>query len=133
MFCGQDVRRPEQGRRKEIEMNATLTTLDARAVEADRFVWHADPPAPFRGIDESELERLKNRLLRSILESNTTPSQIPALRRAANEAAAIAWLEPHPLLVFPVLFEEKALAARKRNHRQGLIHSRSQLWMEAAA
>ena len=133
MFCGQDVRRPEQGRRKEIEMNETLTTLDARTAEADRFVWHADPPAPFRGIDETELERLKNRLLRSMLDANTTTALIPALRRAANEAAAVAWLESHPLLVFPALFEEKALAARKRNHRQGLIHSRSQLWMEEAA
>lgn len=113
-------------------MNATLTGPPGRSETSDRFTWHADPPAPFRGIDETELERLKNRLLRSFLATLATPEQIPLFRRAANEAAALAWLEPHPLLVFPTLFEEKLAAARKRSHRQGLVRSRSLAWMEAA-
>ena len=38
-----------------------------------------------------------------------------------------------PLLVFPSLFEEKVGAARKRHFRQGLVRSRTQELMEAAA
>lgn len=114
-------------------MNALSRGLAGRPDYTDRFVWHADPPAPFRGTDENELERLKGRLLRATLENVASPSLIPFIRRAANEAAALAWLEPHPLLVFPTLFEEKTSAARKQHHKQNLIRSRSQVLVEVAA
>lgn len=98
-----------------------------------RFAVVPDPVAPFPWTVETELERLKNRLLREVLAASATPSLVPTLRRAANEAAALAWLEPHPLLVFPVLFEEKTKAARQHNHRQGVIRSRTaELLAEAA-
>lgn len=114
-------------------MNARQTRPEGRREDPERFIWHDDPPAPFRRTDEGDLERLKNRLLRPLLAAATQTDLILQLRRAANEAAALAWLEPHPLLVFPVLFEEKAAGARRRHHRQGLVRSRSQLWMEAVA
>lgn len=75
--------------------------------------------------EELELERLKTRLLRQALEKNESPMLVTRLRRAANEAAGIAWLEPHPLLVFPTLFEEKALHARRSAFRQETIRARS--------
>lgn len=76
------------------------------------------PTAPFTETDPPELEQLKARLLRLALASNQTPGLAAALRRAANEAAALAWLEPHPLLVFPTLFEEYARSARLRVQRE---------------
>jgi hypothetical protein len=114
-------------------MNAILRGPAGRSDWTDRFAWHAEPPAPFRGTDENELERLKSRLLRATLENVASPSLIPFIRRAANEAAALAWLEPHPLLVFPALFEEKTAAARKQHHKQNLIRSRSQVLVEVTA
>lgn len=47
------------------------------------------------------------------------------LRRAANEAAALAWLEPHPLLVFPTLFAEFADRARSRARLQAQVRDTS--------
>jgi hypothetical protein len=131
-FCGPDAAAGIEARPEQEPMNATLTEPAGRPEISDRFNWNADPPAPFRGTDETELERLKNRLLRIFLGAVAAPELIPLFRRAANEAAALAWLEPHPLLVFPTLFEEKLAAARKRNHRQGLVRSRSLAWMEVA-
>ena len=67
---------------------------------------------------ENELERLKNRLLREALLADVPPAQLVTLRRAANEAASIAWLEPHPLLAFPELFREIAAAVGRSHKRQ---------------
>ena len=47
------------------------------------------------------------------------------VRRAANEAAALAWDTRFPLLVFPGLFEEKAANAVRQVQRQLNIRSRS--------
>jgi len=46
------------------------------------------------------------------------------LRRAANEAAALAWVTTFPLLVFPVLFEEKTALAVRQAARQARIYGR---------
>jgi len=43
------------------------------------------------------------------------------VRRAANEAAALAWLTKYPLLVFPSLFEEKAEFALVRMEQQDRV------------
>jgi hypothetical protein len=47
------------------------------------------------------------------------------LRRAANDAAALAWTTNVPLLVFPALFEEKAQLAFRQAARQECIRERS--------
>jgi hypothetical protein len=91
------------------------------------------PAAPFRAALTSELEQLKNRLLRQALQGNADVGQNLLLRRAANEAAALVWLTPYPLLLLPELLEEKARAARLQNGRQRQIRRRSQtLALEAA-
>jgi hypothetical protein len=79
----------------------------------------------FRGAAETELDQLKNRLLARELERTTSLEQNVGLRRAANDAAALAWLTPYPLLLLPTLFEEKVRAARLKAGRQALIRERS--------
>jgi hypothetical protein len=82
------------------------------------------PAAPFRVVQETALERLKNRLLREVLYGSG-PAANGYLRRAANEAAALAWVTAYPLLVFPALFEEKAEAALLQVERQKSVRRRS--------
>ena len=56
-----------------------------------------------------------------------------ALRRAANDAAALAWVTAYPLLVFPALLEEKVRAALRQYGRQAGIRRRSaNLLLQAA-
>jgi hypothetical protein len=90
-----------------------------------RFEVRPAPPAPFRATEETELERLKNRLLVNVLNDLDVPAFNPVLRRAANEAAAIAWVTPYPLLTFPGLFEEKIEAALVYVERQESVRERS--------
>ena len=90
-----------------------------------RFELRPGPPAPFRATQETEFEQLKNRLLAQELNQATAPGVTPPLRRAANEAAAIAWATVFPLLVFPVLFEEKAAAALQQLEKQARIYKNS--------
>jgi hypothetical protein len=77
--------------------------------------------APFRAVHEDEFERLKSRLLSEKLFANSNPALNAPVRRAANEAAALAWVSFYPLLVFPVLFEEKVRAAVRQAGRQTRI------------
>jgi hypothetical protein len=90
-----------------------------------RFELRPASPAPFRAVQESAFERLKDRLLAQRLGELFEPEFNSDLRRAANEAAALAWVTPYPLLVFPALFEEKAQAALTQAERQGVIRQRS--------
>lgn len=90
-----------------------------------------EPAAPFTRTEENDLERLKNRVLQTALAGVTSPVLAAPIRRAANEAAALAWLEAHPLLVFPALFEEKLRDARRRAHRQQMIRARSETLLAA--
>ena len=91
------------------------------------------PAVPFRGTQESELERLKDRLLREWLQTTADEQLYAPLRRAANEAAALAWFTPFPLLFFPGLLEEKARAALRQGARQRYIRDLSESLMEEAA
>jgi hypothetical protein len=90
-----------------------------------RFEIGPIPPVPFRGALETELDGLKARLLREELERADEPALNPALRRSANDAASLAWFTPFPLLVFPLLLEEKAEAARRQEARQRQIRRQS--------
>jgi hypothetical protein len=83
-----------------------------------RFNLNPAPPLPFRVRQEDELERLKGRLVSERLETIWEPESNSQVRRAANEAAALAWATPFPLLVFPVLFDEKATAMLAQTERQ---------------
>jgi hypothetical protein len=91
------------------------------------------PAAPFRGTQETELDRLKARLLCELLKSTADAELYSPLRRAANDAAAVAWTTCFPLLVFPTLLEEKAREARQHHNRQRTVLARSRRLMGAAA
>jgi hypothetical protein len=87
---------------------------------------------PFRGTQETELDRLKTRLLQEWLRQTPDEQLYAPLRRAANEAAALAWFTPFPLLFFPGLLEEKARAALRQGARQRYVRDLSESLMEEA-
>ena len=89
------------------------------------MVLNPAPAAPFRAVLEHNYERLNAKLLRERLADEETAALGMELRRAANEAAALAWATAFPLLFFPALFEEKVVAAGQRAARQAEIRSRT--------
>ena len=101
------------------------TKVTARFAPEMRFTLPAVAPAPFRANLESDFERLKNRLLAEALDEAEQPELNAPLRRAANDAAALAWVTFYPLLVFPALFEEKSRAAVRQTARQARIYANS--------
>jgi len=69
---------------------------------------------------EMELARLKDKLLDERLTEYDEPRLARLARLAATEAEALSWLTPFPLLVLPVLLEEKLDAVQRyaRGQRQ---------------
>jgi len=106
--------------------------LKLRYEPGNRFEVRPAPAAPFRGTQETALERLKARLLERLLDSAEAPLYGP-FRRAANDAAALAWTTSYPLLVFPELLAEKAREARARDEHQRTVLARSRGMMDVAA
>lgn len=114
-------------------MNTTVRKVTPVFGPDTRFEVTPAPAAPFRAVQDTELERLKQRLLRQLLDATVEADLYTPLRRAANDAAALAWSTAWPLLVFPALLEEKAEAARQHAQRQRLIRRRSLKIMAEAA
>jgi hypothetical protein len=106
-------------------MNTYKNRVATRFAPETRFELRPAPPAPFRASLENDFEQLKNRLLEEHLAANERPELNAPLRRAANEAAALAWVTRYPLLVFPALFEEKTTAAVRQVERQARIYANS--------
>ena len=107
------------------KMNADYQRVRTEFAPEVRFEVTPVPPAPFRARQDGELERLKNQLLQERLEGICESRLRSSLRRAANDAAALAWVTRYPLLVFPVLFDEKARAAWQRAERQNQVRKRT--------
>lgn len=103
----------------------TRLKLAARFGPDTRFEVKPAPAVPFRATFPTELERLKNELLWEQLEDAVGADLQARLRHAANDAVALAWTTPVPLLVFPALFEEKAHLAVRQALRQESIRERS--------
>jgi hypothetical protein len=110
---------------KKGNMKRNTNRVPTRFGPETRFEIKPAPPAPFRATQETRFERLKEELLLARLATLPAPELNPYLRRAANEAAALAWVTPYPLLFFPALFEEKADDALVRVGRQQDISQRS--------
>jgi len=113
-------------------MNANEHSLPARFEAETRFEV-AVPAVPSRGEMERELESLKDRLLEKMLVDAPENTPHEPLRQALAEAATLAWMTSHPLLVLPVLAEEKVEAARLKAGRQARIREKSALFAELAA
>jgi hypothetical protein len=110
---------------KGTNMNANYRRVPTQFGPETGFEVRPSPPAPFRARQEAELERLKAQLLAERLETPWNPQLDTQLQRAANEAAALAWVTRYPLLVFPALFEEQADADLLRAERQEQVRQRS--------
>ncbi len=108
-----------------MNMNETYRRVPTEFGPDTGFEVKPNPATPFRAREEAEFERLKARLLAQRLEARGEQKLDGHLRRAANEAAALAWVTRYPLLVFPALFEEKANAALLQARRQEQIRKRS--------
>ncbi len=106
-------------------MNTKLNKVPTRFAPETRYAVVPVPAIPFRGTQVTELERLKNRLLRELLATAPSTRLFAPLRRASNEAAALAWATPFPLLVLPELLREKAEAATLYARKQAALLKRS--------
>ena len=106
-------------------MNTEKNRVNAEFAPEIRFAVRTTNTAPFRAALENDFERLKHRLLARQLETLERPELNTTIRRAANEAAALAWVTFYPLLVFPALFEEKTAAAVRQAERQARIYAHS--------
>jgi hypothetical protein len=116
---------PCEWRHQKDKMNKRYKRVPTEFGPETRFELKPAPPAPFRAVQEDQFERLKARLVGKRLETLWEPEFSAQVRRAANEAAALAWVTRYPLLVFPVLFDEKADAAILVASRQQQIRQRS--------
>jgi hypothetical protein len=106
-------------------MNKNYKELPTWFAPDTRFEVKPVPPAPFRAAQEIKFEQLRDQLLLERLDQAPDPQSNSHLRRAANEAAALAWVTRYPLLVFPALFEEKAATALVHADRQHEVSQRS--------
>ena len=111
-------------------MNAKCQRVPTQFAPETRF---EVPTVPFRASQETELERLKNRLLQELLRDTPDAELNAPLRRAANDAASLVWATPYPLLLLPALLDEKARAARLQTTHQAHILARSQVLLAGAA
>jgi hypothetical protein len=124
--------KPREGSGHQKE-NMNRYQIETRFEPETRFEYNSLPPATFRAAHEDELERLKDNLLRQALQYASDGAYFAPLRRAANEAAALAWATPFPLLFLPAIFEELAATARTHTRHQGEIMKRSRKWLQSAA
>jgi len=112
-------------------MNTKYRRVPTEFGPETRFEVKPIPTGPFRARQEAELERLKVKLLVKRLDGCWGSQIASRLRRAANEAAALAWVTRYPLLVFPALFEEMAETALLRAKRQEQVRQRSRVLLAA--
>lgn len=119
---------PERKNSIPDNMNATCDLLTTTFTPG--IAWEARSPCAIsRAVEDNELEKLKARLLRPILNDVASIGADELICRAANEAAALAWETRFPLLVFPTLFEEKAHEALVQMQRQLSVRRRSRQFM----
>lgn len=101
-------------------------SLPARRRHSNVSRCRVSPEAPARVTQaNAELESLKQKLLQDVLAMSPVTAH-RAIRRAAEEAASLAWLTPYPLLILPELLKEKAHLARQQAAKQQSVFERSQ-------
>jgi len=108
-------------------MTKQIRKVTTRTGFEDRFEGLIAATTPFRALQQDRFELLRDELESRRLEELYEASQAGLVRRAANEAAAVAWTTPYPLLVFPALFEEKWELALMQQERQDQVWQRSRV------
>ena len=111
-------------------MNRQAKPVPIYFAAEDRFTVEPVRTVPFRAVESNGLERLKTKSLRQLLRETSDPELNAALRRAANDAASLAWATDYPLLFFPALLDEFAHTARRQTCRQRRIRRRSRFLAE---
>ncbi len=89
------------------------------------FNAHALPLDLSLRVQQAEFQRLRMQLLLQRQAQMASRALDARLLSAATEAAALAWVTSYPLLVFPLLFDEKADQALAHARRQEEIRQRS--------
>jgi hypothetical protein len=112
-------------------MKTKTTGLPTRFARPTRF--QVRPRVLTRAEREVRLGELKNRLLRLHLAEADTSELVPVVRRAAEDAASLAWATPYPLLLLPELVEEKVAMARIQAARQAQIRRQTAGFLAEAA
>lgn len=115
---------------KATERNDRKRRVPARFGRDARFTVPVAPAANFRVSEPAEFEKLKDTLLQEHLRAETKPEAFAAVRRAANDAAALAWAASFPLLLLPELFREKVEAARRYAGKQASLRTDGALNVE---
>lgn len=113
-------------------MKEKKVKLYPRFAREKRFVVKPTPAAQRRQRQAAQLAELKDRYLDKALAVAADRALYIPYQRAAVDAAAVAWLTPWPLLVFPALFEEKIDEARRYVARQRLVRQGRTPQQEAA-
>ena len=106
-------------------MNKQAKQVPIYFAAENRFTVEPERSVPCRAVESNRLERLKAKALRQLLRESTDPELCVTLRRAANDAASLAWATDYPLLFFPALLDEFAHSARRQACRQKRIWRRS--------
>ena len=88
-------------------MNTNKTRVPTIFGPEIRFNVSPVPNTPVWATREARFDRLKEKLLLERLNQFQNQEANCRIRRAANEAAAVALVTSYPLLVFPLLFEER--------------------------
>lgn len=112
------------------------TPLNLRFGPDTRFELNpTPPPANYRETAETELDRLKRRLLLAALANETNPAINALYRRAANTATTLAEVSGFPLLVFPTLLDEMTTRAKREFERARRIaaYAHAPVYAEAVA
>lgn len=106
-------------------MKSKNNKLEAAFAVETRFELTPTPPGPFRTVLATEFERVQHGFLVELLRQGNEPDLNLLYRHAVSEAGALAAATDYPMLVLPLLLDEKAAAARKYLRQQNRIRERS--------
>jgi hypothetical protein len=111
---------------QRIELNTRFKPETAFPLTVNRRVLQ-------RSLESRRFEVLKRGLVKAQLQADGAGHFERWVRLAADEAAALAWATPYPMLVLPGLLEERVTQARARAQRQWEIQERSRPLIALAA
>ncbi len=107
-------------------MTTNRTKLTTRFAPDTRFDVTPQPAAPYRANLRTELELLQERLLRGLLQETPDTELHLLFRRVVSESAALVAKTGFPLLLLPMLVEERTEAVRRSvQHDDGTHKNRA--------
>lgn len=118
---------------RQSAFQAQSRSLPVRFDPETRF----DLPTESTSVSYDSVDHEFARMKETMLEQNQATTEFrfeqDLIRFAVNEAEALAWTSPFPLLVFPALTQEKTDQARKHFQKQQEIWRRSQTLLSNVA